>query len=117
MDAVAPRKLAPALRILAGLSGPPAWALGFNGGLLDAVLLTLQREPLLAVSKQQILAAEGQVLFARSAFDTFKAGVSQRQPSGLVINPAVTLTRIRDNYTNTTGPASSNVALNFEDAF
>lgn len=118
-------------------------AQSFAGSLLDAVRLTLQSNDGIAVSKQQLAASEGAVLSARAPFDTvwtagvsqqqtyrpqvalagggdfltrqqgYKAGVSRRLESGMVVNPTVSIDRIKDNGLNVTAPSNSNVAINF----
>lgn len=121
----------------------PLLAEGYDGSLIGAVRLTLEREPSIAISKQQVLVGEGQVLSAQGGFDpalyaganfqhtntpvvagasiseiksdvtTYQTGLTQKLRSGITVNPAVTVTHTRDNYANTTSPSHANVALNF----
>jgi len=119
---------------------------GYDGSLIEAVRLTLERESSIAISKQQVLAGEGQVLSAQGDFDstlyagtslkhthtpladvnsstsiseirsgvtTYQTGLTQKLRSGITVNPAVTVTRTRDNDVNITSPSKANVALNF----
>lgn len=113
----------------------------FSGSLLDAVQLTLRQESSVAVGRQQVVASQGQLLSARAPFDTlwsagisqqrsytpipasggaaisasqlsYSAGVSQLLESGVVLTPRLSVDNIRDDATNTSGPSTSNVALN-----
>ncbi|NML85211.1 TolC family protein [Polaromonas sp.] len=113
----------------------------FSGSLADAVQLTLHQEPSVSISRQQIAASQGQLLSARAPFDRlwnagvsqqqsytpipasggaalasrqlgYSAGVSQLLESGVVLNPTVSVNRIRDDAANSTAPSTSNVAFN-----
>jgi len=132
---------------LSGLAyAGPLLAAGYDGSLMDAVRFTLERQSSIAISKQQALAGEGQVLSAQGDFDptvyaginfqhtktpvtgitgptsvftigaditTYQAGLTQKLRSGIIVNPALSVTRARDNYLNATSPSNANVALNF----
>jgi len=53
---------------------------GFNGGLMDAVLLTLRYEPNIAAANRQIMLSHGQLQSANAEFDTaLNAGVAIAQ--------------------------------------
>ncbi|MFZ4481372.1 MAG: TolC family protein [Rhodoferax sp.] len=59
---------------LLGLSGTCCAQAGagepeFDGSLIGAVRMTLEREPTVAISRQQVVLAEAQLLLAQSAFD------------------------------------------------
>jgi len=122
------------------ISAGSAGAQVFSGSLVDAVQLTLRQEASVSASRQQIATSQGQLLSARAPFDrlwsaglseqrsvlplpagetaqtsnqtTYQAGLSQRLESGITLNPTVSITRIHDNYTNSTDPSTANVALN-----
>ena len=113
----------------------------FSGTLTDAVKLTLRQDASIAASYQQVNASQGQLLSARAPFDRlwnagvsqqrsytpipasggavlasrqlgYSAGVSQLLESGVILNPTVSVNRIRDDAANSTAPSTSNVALN-----
>lgn len=116
-------------------------AQGFSGRLLDAVKLTLEHESSLAAARQKIISDEGALLSARAPFDpvwnagvtsqrnftplntasgggsieqsqtVYQAGLSQRLESGVVINPTLNVTRLRDTGVNRIPQSSSNLAL------
>ncbi|MES2354621.1 MAG: TolC family protein [Pseudomonadota bacterium] len=55
----------------------PLYAAGYDGSLIEAVRFTLERQSSIAISKQQVLAGEGQVLSAQGDFDqTLYAGIN-----------------------------------------
>lgn len=124
----------------------PLFAQGYDGSLIEAVRLTLERGSSIAISKQLVLVGEGQVLSAQGSFDptlyagtgfqqthtplagvnsatsissirsditTYQAGLTQKLRSGITVNPALTVTRTSDNYTNATSPSNANIVLNF----
>jgi hypothetical protein len=70
--------------LLAALSMPAAWGTAasqqFNGGLMDAVRLTLLHEPQIALANRQLMLSEGQLQSARGEFDTtLNSGVELAQ--------------------------------------
>lgn len=66
--------------MLCTLISPVLLADPFQGGLLDAVFITLQNEQAIASSKQQIIGSEGQVLTGHSVFETtINTSLSQNQ--------------------------------------
>ncbi len=132
--------------LLVFVLAPGAGAAEFDGTLLDAVTITVQQQSSVAISKQSIVAGEGQLLNARSTFETnvnagvsggrtftpiagllpgatpavidshvtsYQTGVTQKMRSGITVNAAIAVTRIRDNSTNLTAPSFGNVALTF----
>ncbi len=75
---------------------------GYDGSLIEAVRITLEREPSIAISKQQVLVEEGHVLSAQGVFDpTHYAGVIfQRSHTPLAgINSSVPISEIRADVT------------------
>ena len=124
------------------LSGQrPAVAQAYSGRLMEAVEITLRQEALIASARQQIAASQGQLLSARAPFDrvwnagvtrqrsnvplpgsggnsmainqqSYFVGASQLLESGVVVNPKISIDRIQDIGANSTGPSTSNAALN-----
>lgn len=111
----------------------------FSGSLLDAVRLGLRQSATIAGSRQQVVQGEGVLLSAQAPFDTqwsaglrqqrsylpaaaggsalthqfgWQAGASRRLASGMVLNPTLSVDRIRDDGFNSNGPSSGTLALN-----
>lgn len=80
-----------------------AAAQAYDGSLIDAVRVTLERVPSIAISKQVVRQTEGSVLSAQGAFDpTFYAGAGlQRTSTPLAgAGAATALSTVRSDITN-----------------
>ncbi|RYE78340.1 MAG: hypothetical protein EOO80_08820, partial [Oxalobacteraceae bacterium] len=111
-----PVRIIHALAVLAALliSAWPvaAYAQVFQGGLMEAVLLTLQHEPNVAAASRQISLSQGQLQSAQGEFDTvLDAGIATGQSRGPLIAALQAPGRNQINARTTSYSAGSTTRL------